>query len=267
MFTSASPWKSLLTRTVQSHELELGDQTLHMWRSQYTLSWIIVYQIPVKQHLQFNDQQTTSGTAEACWRAYHEGLSGEGYLFSWIICLRPKCKSRVKADKFENPETMLGTQKTCLAIKPKCLSNGSEPQRTMPLKTHVLKAHFLARLMYHRRSLQDFVCFFNLFKAELSQKRYWQGPRSQELGEGDFMLTATLSPPEWLLLKMGSKESFWWFIICVGQSHKTASTDHNFWRERAKAESMQGPPAYQHNALLLGQTSSCHSFKARFPQA
>ena len=101
--------------------------------------------------------------------------------------LKTQVKSRVKADKFENPETMLGTQKACLAFKPKCLSN----------KPHVLKAHFLARLMYHRRSLKAFVCFFNLFKAELSQKRYWQGPRSQELGEeGDFLLTATLSPPE-----------------------------------------------------------------------
>lgn len=44
----------------------------------YTLSWIIVYQIPVKQHLQFNDQQTTSGTVEASWGAYQEGLFGEG---------------------------------------------------------------------------------------------------------------------------------------------------------------------------------------------
>ena len=40
-----------------------------------------------------------------------------------------------------------------------------------------------------------------------------------------------------------------------GQSHKTASTDHNFRRERrAEADSNRGPSAYQPNALPLGQT-------------
>ena len=40
-----------------------------------------------------------------------------------------------------------------------------------------------------------------------------------------------------------------------GQSHKTVSTNHNFWREmRAEAVSNQGPSAYQPNALPLGQT-------------
>ena len=47
------------------------------------------------------------------------------------------------------------------------------------------------------------------------------------------------------------------FHNCNGQIHKTASADHNFWRERkAEADSNQGPSAYQPNALLLGQTSS-----------
>ena len=50
----------------------------------------------------------------------------------------------------------------------------------------------------------------------------------------------------------------WWepfscLINCEGQSHKTGSTDHNFWREmRAEADSNRprtGPSAYQSNAL------------------
>ena len=45
------------------------------------------------------------------------------------------------------------------------------------------------------------------------------------------------------------------FHNCEGQSHKTVSTDHNFWRERrAEADLNRGPSAYQPNALLLGQT-------------
>ena len=43
------------------------------------------------------------------------------------------------------------------------------------------------------------------------------------------------------------------FDNCEGQSHKTVSTDHNFWSEkRAKADSNQGPSAYQPNTLPLG---------------
>ena len=46
------------------------------------------------------------------------------------------------------------------------------------------------------------------------------------------------------------------FHNCEGQSHKTVSTDHNFWREkRAEADSNRGP-AYQPNALPLGRTGS-----------
>ena len=41
------------------------------------------------------------------------------------------------------------------------------------------------------------------------------------------------------------------------QSHKTVSTDHNFWRERkAETDSNRSPSAYQPNALPLGQTGS-----------
>ena len=47
------------------------------------------------------------------------------------------------------------------------------------------------------------------------------------------------------------------FHNCEGQSHKTVSTDHNFWREkRAEADLNCSPSVYQPNALLLGQTGS-----------
>ena len=47
------------------------------------------------------------------------------------------------------------------------------------------------------------------------------------------------------------------FRNCEGQSHKTVSPDHNFWRERrAETYSNQGPFTYQPNALPLGQTGS-----------
>ena len=47
------------------------------------------------------------------------------------------------------------------------------------------------------------------------------------------------------------------FHNCVGQSHKTVSTEHNFSSERrAEADSNRGLSAYQPNALPLGQTGS-----------
>ena len=47
------------------------------------------------------------------------------------------------------------------------------------------------------------------------------------------------------------------FHNCGGQSHKTVSTDLNFWRDRrAEADSNRGLSAYQPNALPLGQTGS-----------
>ena len=47
------------------------------------------------------------------------------------------------------------------------------------------------------------------------------------------------------------------FHYFEGQSDRTVSTYHNFWRERrAEADSNRGPSAYQPNALPLGQTGS-----------
>ena len=55
------------------------------------------------------------------------------------------------------------------------------------------------------------------------------------------------------------------FHNCEGQSHKTVSTDHNFWRERrAEADSNRGPSAYQPNALPLGHTGSRFFFLFSF---
>ena len=50
------------------------------------------------------------------------------------------------------------------------------------------------------------------------------------------------------------------FHNCEGQSHKTVSTDHNYWRERrVEADSNRSSSAYQPNALPLGQTGSQNS--------
>ena len=52
---------------------------------------------------------------------------------------------------------------------------------------------------------------------------------------------------------------------CDGQSHKTASIDNNFWRERrAETDSNRGPSAYQPNALPLGHTGSRARHKTSF---
>ena len=60
-------------------------------------------------------------------------------------------------------------------------------------------------------------------------------------------------------IKMGSNEmrAILMFHNCEGQSHKTVSTNHNFWRERkVEAVSNRGPSAYQPTALPLGHTGS-----------
>ena len=58
-------------------------------------------------------------------------------------------------------------------------------------------------------------------------------------------------------LRWAAMRAILMFDNCEGQSHKTVSTDHNFWSERrAEADSNRGPSAYQPNALPLGQTGS-----------
>ena len=66
-------------------------------------------------------------------------------------------------------------------------------------------------------------------------------------------------------LRWAAMRAILMFHNCEGQSHKTVSTDHNFWRERrAEADSNRGPSAYQPNSLLLGQTGSL--LNVTFPQ-
>ena len=58
-------------------------------------------------------------------------------------------------------------------------------------------------------------------------------------------------------LRWAAMRAILMFHNCERQSHKTVSTDHNFWRERrAGADSNGGSSAYQPNALPLGQTGS-----------
>ena len=62
-----------------------------------------------------------------------------------------------------------------------------------------------------------------------------------------------------LCIKLGSDESHFnvSYLKKIRDSHKTVSTDHNFWRERrTEAEWNWSPSAYLPNALPLGQTSS-----------
>ena len=74
-----------------------------------------------------------------------------------------------------------------------------------------------------------------LVKLVLSLKRYWRGPRSQEVGVRKrlYLTLYTLSPPGFLHFKMGSDEShFKVSFIVRDKVTKTVSPDHNFWRER-----------------------------------
>ena len=68
-----------------------------------------------------------------------------------------------------------------------------------------------------------------------------------------YTVTTRITPA----LRWAAMRAILMFHNCEGQSHKTVSTDHNFWRERrAEADSNRGPSAYQHKALPLGQTGS-----------
>ena len=58
-------------------------------------------------------------------------------------------------------------------------------------------------------------------------------------------------------LKWAAMRAILTFHNFEGQSHKTVSTDHNFWRQRrAEADSNRCPSACQSNDLPLGQTGS-----------
>ena len=71
-------------------------------------------------------------------------------------------------------------------------------------------------------------------------------------GEGDYIPIATLSPPEWFCIKVGSDESH--FNVSVGsdgQSHRTVSTTHNLFEEKGepKRYRTEVPVSYTHLTL------------------
>ena len=88
-----------------------------------------------------------------------------------------------------------------------------------------------------------------------------EGEGGMEVGEGgEYIPIATLSPL-WPASEIAGQrwldENTVSLINCEGQSHRTVSTNHNFWRERrAEAVSNRGLSAYQPTALPLGQTGS-----------
>ena len=75
----------------------------------------------------------------------------------------------------------------------------------------------------------EWLVWLNLFNAEFSPKRYWRGPRSQELGEegaNDYSLHATtrMTPA----LKMVSDESHFNVSLSVkSKVTKTVFINHN----------------------------------------
>ena len=79
-------------------------------------------------------------------------------------------------------------------------------------------------------------------------------------GGGGTILHATLSPPQWFCVTVGSDESHVKFYsLWRGKVTKIVSTNHNFWRERTpEVELNWGPSAYQYQptSLPLGQTDS-----------
>ena len=84
-------------------------------------------------------------------------------------------------------------------------------------------------------------------------KRGYGGGGRERLYTYCYTVTTRMSPA----LRWAMMRPILMFHNCEGQSHKTVSTDHNFWRERrAKADSNRSPSAYQPNALPLGHTGS-----------
>ena len=90
------------------------------------------------------------------------------------------------------------------------------------------------------RGMYMCLVWLNLFHAELFPKWYWQGPRSQEVGErGRLYPTSHCHTRMISALRTGNYSNENHFNICEernreGQSHMTVSTYHNFWGVMAK---------------------------------
>ena len=76
-------------------------------------------------------------------------------------------------------------------------------------------------------------------------------------GEGIYTYRYTVTTRMTSVLRWAARRAILMFHNCEGQSHKTVSMDHNFWRERrAEADLNWGPSTYQPNALPLGNPGS-----------
>ena len=101
----------------------------------------------------------------------------------------------------------------------------------------------------------------HLFNAELSPKRYWRGPRSQEVGhEGGLCLTLHCHRQNDSRIKMGSGEGHFNVLsIARDQGHATDSVSAQTTTFEVRGEPKRNRTEvlllYQHNALPLGQTS------------
>ena len=100
-------------------------------------------------------------------------------------------------------------------------------------------------------------CGTTEFTVPLHAKSHTQCARVLSCNLPPALSIAILSPPEWPALRWAAMRAILMFHYCEGQSHKTVSTNHNFWRERrAEAVSNRGPSVYQPTTLPLGQTGS-----------
>ena len=100
--------------------------------------------------------------------------------------------------------------------------------------------------------------WLNLFNAELSLKRHWRGPRSQEVGQGRQYPTLRCHHQNCSCSKTCSDESRFNVSLIVRDKVTRQCPQTTTFKEKGQpeAESNRGPSAYQPNALPLGQTGS-----------
>ena len=124
---------------------------------------------------------------------------------------------------------------------------------------NLLLQHFHVHLMVMFLYLFDWCVIFHLWNTYLSlwymlKVITWVISLYTYRYTYRYTVTSRMTP---VLRWAAIRAIFLCFINFDGQSHKTVSTDHSFWRERrAEADSNRGPSAYQPNALPLGQTGS-----------
>ena len=107
-------------------------------------------------------------------------------------------------------------------------------------------------------SYLDLVGCLDWCNAELSPKRYWWGPRSQEVGEkGDYAyryaVTTRMIPA---FRRAAMRAILVNSLILRYKVTKPCPETTTFEERRPEPESNRSPSAYQPNALPLGQTGS-----------